>query len=63
MSKQYRIRPGYSFRDSDESVKTAGDTIELADDVAAANAEKIEPLETTPSAPSDADAASGDSHE
>lgn len=39
---KYRILPGHSFRDSDNTVKTGGDTIELSEDVAKAHADKVE---------------------
>ncbi|MEY8688328.1 MAG: hypothetical protein AB9M53_00430 [Leptothrix sp. (in: b-proteobacteria)] len=38
----YRILPGASFRDSDGSVKTAGELIDLGDDLAALHADKVE---------------------
>ncbi len=38
----YRIKPGHSFRDSDDSIKTAGELIELSPDVAAQHADKVE---------------------
>jgi hypothetical protein len=38
----YRIKPGYSFRDSDDSLKTGGELIELSPDVAAQHADKVE---------------------
>jgi hypothetical protein len=41
----YRIKPGYSFRDSDDSIKTGGELIELSPDVAAQHAEKVEVIE------------------
>jgi hypothetical protein len=39
----YIINPGHSFLDSDGSTKTGGDTIALADDVAAAQRDKVTP--------------------
>ena len=42
---KYRIKPGASFRDSDDSIKTGGQTIELSQDVAALHADKVEPLD------------------
>jgi hypothetical protein len=41
---KYTIQPGHSFLDSDGKTKAAGDTIELADDVAAANRDKVQPV-------------------
>lgn len=41
---KYRILPGHSFRDSDNTVKTGGDTIELSEDVAKAHADKVEEI-------------------
>ena len=40
---KYTINPGYNFLDSDGSVKTGGQTIDLSDDVAASNREKVTP--------------------
>lgn len=40
--KQYRIRPGASFRMGDGSVKGPGDVIELADEVAAQHANAVD---------------------
>jgi hypothetical protein len=41
---KYTVNPGQSFLDSDGSVKDGGKTIELPDDVAAANRDKVTPL-------------------
>lgn len=38
---KYTINPGYSFLDSDGTVKTGGQTIGLSEDVAKAHAEKV----------------------
>ena len=38
---KYTINPGYSFLDSDGTVKTGGDTIEVSDDEAKSHAEKL----------------------
>ena len=40
---QFKIRPGESFLDSDGSVKTGGQLIELDADMAKAHRDKIEP--------------------
>lgn len=45
----YRITAG-SFRDTDNSIKTAGDTIELPPEVAAAHADKVQLLDPQPGA-------------
>jgi hypothetical protein len=42
---KFRIKPGASFRDSDDSIKTGGQTIELPPDMAAQHADKVEPLD------------------
>lgn len=39
-SKRYIVQSGHTFRDSDNSLKTGGDEIELGDDVAAAALER-----------------------
>ncbi|MEN6302484.1 MAG: hypothetical protein ABFD96_07145 [Armatimonadia bacterium] len=44
MAKQYRIKPGASFRDGD-TVKTGGDHIELDLDMARLHRDKIEDVE------------------
>lgn len=44
-AKTYRILPGYSFRDSDDSIKTGGQTIALSPDVAATLAHQVELVE------------------
>jgi hypothetical protein len=41
----YRIRSGFRFLDSDNSIKTGGDLIELGIDVAAAHPEKLDPVD------------------
>jgi hypothetical protein len=38
----YRIRPGHTFRDSDDSIKGAGEIIELAADTAKLHADKVD---------------------
>lgn len=47
--KTYTIRTGASFRVSDTRLLTGGETVELEDDVAAAHADKLEPLPAEPS--------------
>lgn len=42
-TRQYRILPGYTFRDGD-SILSGGDTIELPLDMVALHRHKIEPL-------------------
>jgi hypothetical protein len=44
MAKQYRIKPGASFRDGD-TVKTGGDLIELDLDMARLHRDKVEEVE------------------
>jgi hypothetical protein len=44
MAKQYRIKPGASFRDGD-TVKTGGDLIELDLDMARLHRDKVEEIE------------------
>lgn len=44
----YRIKPGASFRDSDGSVKGGGQLIELGEDIALANADKLDSLKPEP---------------
>lgn len=39
---KYRIKPGFTLVDSDGSHKTGGDMIDLSDDFAQANADKVE---------------------
>lgn len=51
---KYRILPGYSFRDSDETIKTGGDTIELSDDIATKYADRVEALDAPAAPASDA---------
>jgi hypothetical protein len=41
---QYRIKTGYSFRDTDNSVKTGGDSIDLDAEAALAHAEKVDAI-------------------
>lgn len=41
---RYRINPGRSFRMEDGSIKSAGEVIELGEDVAAANPGAAEPV-------------------
>lgn len=48
----YLIKPGYSFRLPDGTVAGPGETIELADDVVAANARAVDRVpEAEPEAP------------
>lgn len=42
---KYRIKPGHSFRDSDNTIKTGGDQIELDDEAAKAHADKVDRIE------------------
>lgn len=42
--KTYTIRSGATFRVSDTQVLQGGEQIDLADDVAAAHADKLEPV-------------------
>ncbi len=42
--KTYRIAPGASFRADDNSIKTSGELIEIADDVYPGVAHMLEPL-------------------
>lgn len=56
--KQYRIRPGHSFRLEDGSVAGPGDVIDLAEDVAAQNPGAVELVVQTPAQPP----AQGDDH-
>jgi hypothetical protein len=44
----YRIRSGYRFRLPDGALKTAGDVIELDDDVAQMHVDKLEPVAEEP---------------
>lgn len=44
MSKKYQIRPGESFRDSDDTVKGGGQLIELCDEMAVVHRDKITPV-------------------
>lgn len=44
MAKQYRIKPGASFRDGD-TVKTGGELIELDLDMARLHRDKVEEIE------------------
>lgn len=46
----FRIRPGFSFRDHDDTIKGAGETIELDEESAQIHAHKVEPApaETPP---------------
>ena len=46
----YRIRQGQSLRDSDGTIKTGGDAIELPDDMADLHRDKVEPLTPSPQA-------------
>lgn len=45
MARPYLIRSGCSFRLADGSLKTAGDLIDLDDDVARDHADKLEPVQ------------------
>ena len=45
---KYRIKPGYSFRDSDNSVKTGGDVIELDAESLAIHGDKVDPVDPAP---------------
>jgi hypothetical protein len=45
MARAYRIRSGCSFRLADGSLKTAGEPIDLDDDVARDHADKLEPVQ------------------
>lgn len=47
---KYKILPGHSFRDSDDSVKSGGDDIELSEEFAAQHADKVELLVEEPDA-------------
>ena len=54
--KTYTINPGYAFMGDDGRVKQAGDTLELADDLAALHGLKVtlfnpQPAETPQEAP------------
>lgn len=42
---KYIIKPGFSFVDSDGSVKSGGDSIALSADVATAHSDKVEACE------------------
>ena len=53
---KYTINPGYSFLDSDGTVKTGGQTIGLSEDVAKAHAEKVTAVPEDTSAEAAADA-------
>ena len=44
MPKQYRIKPGYTFRDGD-AVKAGGELIALDLDMALLHRDKVEPVE------------------
>lgn len=44
---KYRIKPGYSFRDSDNSVKSGGDIIDLDAAALAIHGDKVEAIEPT----------------
>lgn len=57
---RYVIRPGHSFELAGGQVATGGEQIELADDVAALHADKVDPVQ--PSAPA-VDPAPGSSSE
>jgi hypothetical protein len=41
---KYKILPGNSFRDTDGSVKTGGELIDLDEDAARIHADKVEPV-------------------
>ena len=45
MSKKYKIREGFTFVNSDQTVAVGGDIIELDDDVATQHAHKLEPVD------------------
>jgi hypothetical protein len=53
----FRIKPGHSFRDHDDTIKGAGELIELDEDAAQVHAQKIEPAEAvqTPAVHDDGD--------
>jgi hypothetical protein len=51
----YQIRPGFAFVDSDGSTKTGGETIDLDDEFARANAHKVQALQS-PEAPAESPA-------
>lgn len=56
----YRIQPGGSFRLPDNSLKTAGDDIELDQDVAAMHAAVLRRLPDVPAEPVPAEPAPAD---
>ena len=45
---KYIIQPGHSFVDSDGTVKTGGQVIELSDDVARTHADKVSAFDGAP---------------
>lgn len=45
MPKKYKIREGFTFVQSDQTVAVGGDIIELDDDVATQHAHKLEPVD------------------
>lgn len=49
--RAYLIRSGCRFRTADGQVKSAGDVIELDDDVAQVHADKLEPVQAEPDTP------------
>jgi len=49
--RAYLIRSGCRFRTADGQVKSAGDVIELDDDVAQVHADKLEPVEPATAEP------------
>lgn len=62
--KTYTINPGYTFLIDDGSVKQGGDTLELADDVAALYGVKVTLLNPQPAAtPQEAHFSDAEAHE
>lgn len=60
MARGYTVRPGHSFDMGGGKTAGAGEVIELEDDVAAAHAERVDPVPTdnvqTPAPGADAEA-------
>jgi hypothetical protein len=52
MPKQYRIKPGHTFRDGD-AIKAGGDLITLDIDMALLHRDKVEPVEEGADVPAD----------
>ncbi len=50
---QYRIQPGQSFLDSDGTVKTGGQLIDLSPDIALAHADKVAAVDAVEAAPAE----------